>query len=114
MKMAQPGKVKSARSGPTQGMRGQAVPAHGAQGVDRRQRRRIRQHLAIHQGPLVARQAECDARHRRHGATGAQQANAALADFLADAVDVLERGQAAGDFGDHRLEPVIGETRGGP
>ena len=75
------------------------VPRHAARAPSSRSRasaavRRLGgQHDAVDLRPRVARQVERDAGQRRHGAGGAEQAHAAVADLMADAVHRLERPQ---------------------
>ena len=104
---AQPGSTKSTRSGPTQGCCTSPSRPSARRLASACDAASLVEHGAVHQRAAVAREIERHAGQRGDGAAGAQQPDAAVADFVGDAVDRLERRQPRGHVVDHRLEPVV-------
>ena len=72
-------------------------------------RRPRAEHGAIDQRPPIAIELEHDAGERRDGSTGAEQADAAVARFVGDAMDPFEAEKPCLDVVDHRLKAGRGE-----
>ena len=93
-------------------MRRQPGPAEGEEIAQRLVGDLDIQHAAIDQWPAVARQGQRDAGQGGDGAAGADQPDAAGADFLADAMHLVEAAEMRRHLLDHRMEAFLGEAGG--
>ncbi len=94
------------------GMRGQPGPAEREEVAERLVGGFHGERPAIHQRPAVARQGQRHAGERRDGAAGADEADAAGADLLADAMHPVEGEQMGRHLLHHRVEAFLGEAGG--
>ena len=111
-KIAQPGSTNSARSAPTQGCCASPSRPSARSRASAASAVVAGQHRAIDGRPAVARQLQHHARQRGDGAGSAEQAHAALPDFVADAMHGSNGAQPFRHVLGHGVEALAGQPGG--